>query len=140
MHVAVASQRRTEVRPPALFSLSRPRWQRWLARTWQWLWDLDDSPPPAPSSMGALWGIKAEFSAALWDLQSLPANRVRDEVACARSLRELWHLRAEVFKVVAMHRGQIQAQARLDVLDGHFPVRCSTRRSEAGRQGRASRW
>jgi hypothetical protein len=63
----------------------------------------------------------------MWDLQSLRANQVRAMVEQARSLRELWHLRADVFRVISVHRGQIEAQLRLDALDGHFPVRSSTR-------------
>jgi hypothetical protein len=67
------------------------------------------------------------------------ANQVRDMVDRARSLRELWHLRADVFRVVSMHRGQIEAQQRLDGLDSHFPVRSSSR-AEQGRNSKVASW
>lgn len=129
--------RRQETAPPALFWRSEPAWKRWVSRTWQWLWDLEDPTPPAPP-LSALNRVRAEFRNALWDLQSARANQVRDRIECARSLRELWHLRADVFKAIAVHRGQIEAQARVDSLDAHFPVR-SFKQGEP-RHARVTSW
>lgn len=116
--------RRTQVVPPSLFSRSRPLWKSWLSGFWCWLWDMDDMPRTAAPVTG-LRKVKSEFNSAMWDLQSMRANQVRSMVEAARSLRELWHLRADVFRVIAVHRGQIEAQLRLDALDSHFPVRSS---------------
>jgi len=130
--------RRTEVAPPSLFSRSRPLWKAWASDLWCWLWDMDEAPrTPAPAT--GLGKVKAEFNTAMWDLQSLRANHVRSLVEQARSLRELWHLRADVFRVIAVHRGQIEAQLRLDALDSHFPVRSSAR-SDEQRRGRVTTW
>lgn len=137
-----ASHRRNEVTPPALFATSQPQWKRWVKGFWSWLWDMDDALPH-DTPAGALRKVKSEFNSALWDLQSLRANQVRDMIESARSLRELWHLRAEVFKAVAVHRGQIEAQLRLDALDSHFPVRSSSHRSDLVRQpkmGKVASW
>lgn len=131
--------RRQEVSPPAQFVRARPLWQAWAMGVWRWVWDMDADPSakkPAPTS--GLRPVKAEFIAALWDLQSLQANQVRDQIETSRSLRELWHLRADVFKVISTHRGQIEAQLRLDALDSHFPVRAS-RRGDPG-QGTLTTW
>lgn len=129
--------RRTQVVPPSLFSRSRPLWKSWLASFWCWLWDMDELPrTPAPAT--GLRRVKSEFNSAMWDLQSLRANQVRSLVEQARSLRELWHLRADVFRVISVHRGQIEAQLRLDALDSHFPVRSSNR--EEQRHGKVTSW
>lgn len=133
-----SAARRTSVAPPSQFVASQPVWRRWMRKTWAWLWDHSNAEAPISSPMG-LRAIKTEFVASLWDLQSLRANQVRDQIEAARSLREIWHLRADVFKVISTHRGQIEAQLRLDALDGHFPVRAS-RRPEDGRGARATAW
>jgi hypothetical protein len=130
--------RRTQVEPPSLFSRSRPLWKAWATDFWCWLWDMEEAPrTPAPAT--GLRKVKAEFNTAMWDLQSLRANHVRGLVEQARSLRELWHLRADVFRVIAVHRGQIEAQLRLDALNSHFPVRSSARGDEP-RRGRVTTW
>lgn len=118
-------QRRSQVIPPSLFSRSRPLWKAWATGFWCWLWDMDELPR-APMATTGLRKVKSEFNSAMWDLQSVRANQVRTMVEQARSLRELWHLRADVFKVISVHRGQIEAQLRLDALDSHFPVRSSS--------------
>jgi hypothetical protein len=129
-------QRRAQVAPPSLFINSSPIWRAWATDVWRWLWDLDETPrQPAPTT--GLRRLKSEFASAMWDLQSLRAHQVRQMIEQARSLRELWHLRADVFRVISVHRGQVEAQQRLDTLDGHFPVR-SHGRSE--RSGRVTRW
>lgn len=129
--------RRTQVVPPSLFSRSRPMWKAWITGFWCWLWDMDELPrTPAPAT--GLRKVKSEFNSAMWDLQSMRANQVRALVEQARSLRELWHLRADVFRVISVHRGQIEAQLRLDALDSHFPVRSSVR--EEARSSRVTTW
>ncbi len=133
------ASRRTEVTPPALFTQARPQWHHWAVSFWHWLWDMDEEAKSETPATG-LRSVKSEFNSALWDLQSLRANQVRDNIEAARSLRELWHLRAEVFKVVALHRGQIEAQLRLDALDAHFPVRSSSPRADEPRHGTVTRW
>ena len=130
--------RRAEVAPPSLFSRSRPLWKAWAVGFWQWLWDMDEMPRSMAPATG-IRKIKSEFNSAMWDLQSLRANQVRAMVEQARSLRELWHLRADVFRVISVHRGQIEAQLRLDALDGHFPVRSSSR-TDQPRNGKVTSW
>ncbi|WP_298013072.1 hypothetical protein [uncultured Aquabacterium sp.] len=131
--------RRPEVTPPSLFTAQRSGWSDWLTGFWRWLWDLEEPMrgPAVPARL--LAGIRGEFVNAVWDLQSADATRLRTQIERARSLRELWHLRADVFRTISTHRGQLEAQQRLDGLDTHFPVRAS-KRSDDSRQGRASRW
>lgn len=131
--------RRPEVTPPRLFSVQRSGLHAWLTGFWRWLWDLE--PPTRGPAVSAqiLAAIRGEFANAVWDLQAADTHRLRDQIQRARSLRELWHLRADVFRTISAHRGQIEAQRRLDALDAHFPVRTS-KRADGARQGRASRW
>lgn len=131
--------RRTEVTPPSLFARPPSGWRAWLTGFWYWLWDLDEpaSSPAVPARM--LAAVRQKFMQAIHDLQSADACRLRTHVERARSLRELWHLRADVFRTISTHRGQIEAQSRLDALDAHFPVR-TTRRADDGRHGRPSHW
>jgi len=133
-----SASRRASVTPPAQFGAAQPLWKAWLQGAWNWLWDHDESPRPQASANN-LRAIKTEFVASLWDLQSLRANQVRDQIETSRSLRELWHLRADVFKVISTHRGQIEAQLRLDALDSHFPVKSSPK-VEEGRGAKVTTW
>lgn len=132
------SQRKAEVAPPTLFSRARPQWKSWGIRFWQWLWDLDEIASVNEPLKG-LDGVKAEFNTALWDLQSIKANQVRDLIAQAKSLRELWHLRADVFRVVSLHRGQTEAELRMESINTHFPIRAS-RRIEETRGAKVTTW
>lgn len=118
----VSESRRQETSPPALFFRNQPAWRRWVSAAWQWLWDLEDDPglEPALSPMNQ---VRVEFRNALWDLQSAHADHVRDQIEKARSLRELWHLRADVYRLVAISHNQAVADERLAELSRHFPTR-----------------
>ena len=64
-----------------------------------------------------------DFAAELADIPSDEAVLVRHAIRCAASLHDLWHVRAELFHVVARHHDQAQAQQRLARLARHFPTR-----------------
>lgn len=133
-----SSLRRAQVCPPELFSRSGPQWKRWVTGFWSWLWDLEETSDALPVLTG-LNKVKSEFNAAMWDLQSVRANQVRDAIEHARSLRELWHLRPDVFRVISTLRGQAEATVRIEALNNHFPVRMSRPNAEL-KQGRATTW
>lgn len=135
---APSSGFRKEVRPPALFARSQPQWRRWIATAWHWLWD-DDDLENHPRVLQGLNQVKTEFMAVVWDLQSYTATRARESISQARSLRELWHLRADVFRVIAVHRGQAEAYRRMESLNRHFPVRVTTA-CEPAPEGKVSHW
>jgi hypothetical protein len=122
---APSSSFRKEVRPPALFARSQPQWRRWVTMAWHWLWD-DQDLEDHPRVLQGLNQVKTEFLSVVWDLQSYTATRSRESISQARSLRELWHLRADVFRVIAVHRGQAEAYRRMESLNRHFPVRVTT--------------
>lgn len=134
---APSSSFRKEVRPPALFARSQPQWKRWVATAWHWLWD-DEDLEEHPRVLQGLNQVKTEFLAVVWDLQSYTATRARESITQARSLRELWHLRADVYRVIAVHRGQAEANRRLDSLNRHFPVKVTA--ADQAPTGKASHW
>lgn len=135
---ATTSSFRKEVRPPSLFARSQPRWRQWVSTAWNWLWD-DQDLEDHPQVLRGLTQVKAEFMSVVWDLQSYTATRVRESITHARSLRELWHLRADLFRLIAIHRGQAEANRRLESLDRHFPVRISAP-AASPTKGKASQW
>ena len=47
----------------------------------------------------------------------------RDPERITHSLRDLWHLRAELYHVLALNRDQREAEQRLTQLNRHFPTR-----------------
>jgi hypothetical protein len=134
---STTSTLRKEVQPPTLFTRSEPQWRRWMTTAWHWLWD-DEDLEEHPRVLRGLNQVKAEFLSVVWDLQSYAATNVRESITQARSLRELWHLRATVFSVIATHRGQAEANRRLESLDAHFPVRISAHTDPSG--SRSAHW
>ncbi|RZL10263.1 MAG: hypothetical protein EOP40_07005 [Rubrivivax sp.] len=135
---APSSSFRKEVKPPSLFARSEPQWRRWLATAWHWLWDAQDLEDH-PRVLQGLSQVRTEFLSVVWDLQSYAASNTRESINQARSLRELWHLRADVFSVIAVHRGQAEAYRRLESLNRHFPVRITTAADQAT-SGTVSHW
>ena len=80
-----------------------------------------------PSKAEHLANARLDFADALADVRNPHALSATDRIAIARSLHELWHLREEVFSLVACRHSQAEASRRLASLDRHFPRR--TRRS-----------
>ena len=74
-----------------------------------------------PRHITPLPAIRNEFLSSLQDLPGEVCDDLESRIRGSRSLRELWHLRAELFKLVAMHRDQRAAQERLTRLNRHFP-------------------
>jgi len=112
-----SSRMRLEVRPPSLRHKPSSLWQR-LA-----FWLMAPAPMDSAPPLHRLPAVKAEFLACLDDTVGDEACRLCDQLTRARSLRELWHLRAAVYGVVARQHNQAEAQARVDALNRHFPTR-----------------
>jgi hypothetical protein len=84
--------------------------------------------PVAARPVNRLALVKAEFLSSLADLHDRPdlsVQRLQDRIERARSLRELWHLRSEVYGTVATILTQSDADLRLATLNRHFPVRAA---------------
>lgn len=110
---------RIDVPPPALWPKAGPGW---LSIT-RWLRGLAAAPaaPDVPAK-DRLSKARDDFAAALADVPGTASGDLQTRVRHARSLRELWHLRAELFSVVSRRYSQREAQRRLASLNRHFPT------------------
>jgi hypothetical protein len=111
------SSLRHDVRPPSLRQAPDSFWLR------LWFWLAAPAPMDAAPPVGRLPGIRDDFIAALADMGGDEAAGLRRRVQHSHSLRELWHLRAEVYRVVALHHSQAEAEHRVAELNRHFPTR-----------------
>lgn len=117
--LSAPSALRVEVVPPSLrcAPVAGGAWQRALF----WLMaPTSQGRSPAPDRLPA---VRTEFLATLSDIDSGDADVLRGRIHDTRSLRELWHLRAEIYRVVGVAHRQAEAESRVDLLNRHFPTR-----------------
>jgi hypothetical protein len=127
---ATRTQVRLESCPPAPFGHSSGLLDRLLDRFIDWLGSSaasrretssnDATPPPGITPVS---DVRLEFADAVADIPTRSADQLAMRIHAARSLRELWHLRADVFNTVSCHCNQAEAHARLSRLNRHFPAR-----------------
>ena len=112
------SSLRVEACPPSLRCAPEGNaWQRLL------FWLLAPAPQDTSPPLNRLPSVRTEFLATLSDIQSSEAETLRSRINDCRSLRELWHARAEVYRVVGVAHSQFQAEERVALLNRHFPTR-----------------
>lgn len=116
---------------PARLEICPPRRAQadgdWKSRVKQWF-TAGWSGSAAADSVGseaslALAAARQDFFAAVADLELPAAGTLLDRIEFARSLHELWHLRAEVFALVSLELSQLEADRRLATLNTHFTSR-----------------
>jgi hypothetical protein len=115
--------RRAEVPPPVTRAPRAVwRWRAWLGSAF----GRPDDPMHAPGRWpwlghaADLEATREAFRDVVYDLDRLATAGALERVRLARSLQQLWHLRAEMFSLVARHRNQAEAEQRLAELDRHF--------------------
>jgi hypothetical protein len=108
---------RTEVCPPSLRQAPRSAWNR------LWFWLLAPGPLQSSPALNRLPPVRQDFLDSIDDVPSEAAQVLCQRIGQARTLRELWHLRAELYRVVALHHSQHEAERRLAELNRHFPTR-----------------
>ena len=86
-------------------------------------WLVGGNAQVAPALRTPLERARAEFVAAMASLVEVDHNDLLKRAQHARSLRELWHLRSELYTIVARRLGQPEADARLVRVNQHFPTR-----------------
>ncbi len=111
------SSLRVEVCPPSLRQAPASAWHRLM------FWLLAPAPLDAAPSLSRLPAVQADFGACLADVPTADAQALGERIRLSRTLRELWHLRTEVYRVVAVHHSQREAESRLLPLNRHFPTR-----------------
>ncbi len=101
--------------------------QHWLRRVKSWLvagWPGAGTAAAIIAERSpALADARQDFFAAAADLKLPAAAALLDRIEYAKSMRELWHLRAEVFALVSLELDQLEADRRLAALNRHFPTR-----------------
>lgn len=112
------SSLRVEVCPPSLrCAPGGTAWERLV------FWLFAPAARHAAPPLDRLPGVRMEFLATLADIDSDEAESLRLRIRDSRSLRELWHARAEVYRVVGVTLSQGQAEERVNLLNHHFPTR-----------------
>lgn len=86
-------------------------------------WLLAPAPTDASPPINRLPNVRADFLECTSDVTTDRVHDLRRLIKDARSLRELWHLRAEVYNAVAIQFNQYEAEQRLSRLNRHFPTR-----------------
>lgn len=116
---------------PARLEICPPRrsfaGQAWVSRVRSWL-SAGWNGTPIQEVDGAdrslvLAAARQDFFQSVVDLTLPAAAKLLDRIEFARTMRDLWHLRAEVFALVSLERSQLEADRRLALLNRHFPTR-----------------
>lgn len=108
---------REEVCPPSLRQAPRSAWQR------MWCWLLAPGAWHSSPPVHRLPPVRRAFLDTLADVADPAAGTLADRIGHAHSLRDLWHLRAELYHVLALNHDQREAEQRLTQLNRHFPTR-----------------
>lgn len=108
---------RLEVRPPSLRHAPSSMWQRVM------FWIMAPEPMDAAPPLNRLPGVQSDFLSAIADIDAEAACDLSHRIGNARSLRELWHMRLDVYNLIALHHSEFDAAQRLARLNHHFPVR-----------------
>jgi len=108
---------RMNVCPP---DVCPPRPSLWT-QTLRWL--VGGGVEAVPASLTPLERARGEFVAAMDGLGEVDRNGLLKRAQHARSLRELWHLRSELYTLIARRASQVEADERLARVNQHFPTR-----------------
>lgn len=115
--LSMPSSLRVEVQPPSLRHAPDSAWHRVM------FWLLAPNAPDAAPPLNRLSRVRDDFVVALADVDTDEGRDLADRIDKARSLRELWHLRSDVYRIVALRHSQHEADQRLADLNCHFPTR-----------------
>jgi hypothetical protein len=108
---------RMNVCPPDVCPKSDSLW----SATLRWL--VAGNTEAVPALRTPLEKARTEFVAAMTGLLDADDNALLKRAQHARSLRELWHLRSELYTLIARRISQVEADARLARVNQHFPTR-----------------
>ncbi len=86
-------------------------------------WLLAPAPQDSAPPLNRLPAVRQEFLATVADIHTEGAQSLRIRIQTARSLRDLWHLRSEVFSIVGVAHSESQAETRVTELNRHFPTK-----------------
>ncbi len=110
------------IRPPAPWHQPDSVWHQLC----QW---LSSAPDKTPRAQRQLVAARQDCAQALCDLDDQAARDLALRCHSARSLREIWHLRAEVYSLVARRLNQGEADRRLQTINRHYTATVTTPRN-----------
>ena len=108
---------RMNVCPPDVIPASESLW----TATLRWL--VGGNVDEVPALRTPLEKARGEFVAAMDGLLEVDQLDLLRRAQHARSLRELWHLRSELYTLIARRVSQVEADVRLARVNQHFPTR-----------------
>ncbi len=108
---------RMNVCPPDICPQAESLW----SATLRWL--VGGNVEEVPALRTPLEKARAEFVAAFDGLLDFDHNGLLKRAQHARSLRELWHLRSELYTLIARRVSQFEADTRLARVNQYFPTR-----------------
>ena len=108
---------RMNVCPPDICPARDSLW----SRTLRWL--VGNDTDVAPALRTPLERARSEFVGAMAGLVDVASTDLLRRAQHARSLRELWHLRSELYTLVARRVSQHEADKRLSRVNQYFPTR-----------------
>ncbi len=112
-----SSRLRGEVPPPAMLPSPVSGWQRLIG------WIVSAGTDEGRVPIGRLSAVRAEFVSMLDDLDPGRTAMLRQRIAKAASLRDLWHLRSDLYSAVSLQHSQTEAERRVSTLNRHFSGR-----------------
>ena len=115
--LAAPTTLRMNVCPPDVCPTGESLW----SATLRWL--VGGDLEAVPSLRTPLEKARSEFVAAMDGLLDVDHDDLLRRAQHARSLRELWHLRSELYTLIARRINQVEADARLTRVNQHFPTR-----------------
>jgi hypothetical protein len=113
----LGSLSRLEARPPSLRHAPESLWQRLL------FWLMAPTDGAASPPLNRLPGVQRDFQLALADVPAPRRTALALRIQQARSLRELWHMRVDVYTLLAQAHSEFEAAERLAQLNRHFPTK-----------------
>lgn len=116
---------RSQIRPPETWGQAAPVWES--LRLW-----LSGKAPVDPLPV-----TRQDFLAALDGLGGRGAQDLRLRGEHAHSMRELWHLRAELYNLIARQLSQAEAEHRLAQVNRHFTAQTTASRTPRPQRTRA---
>jgi hypothetical protein len=119
-----------DILPPAPWGQADSVWRQFR----QWLSTDTDK---TPRSQRQLVAARQDCAQALVDLDDDQARDLTHRCSHARSLRELWHLRAEVYSLVARRLSQTEADRRLQAINRHYTATVVSSRNTTPEQPHA---
>ena len=86
-------------------------------------WLVGGNVEAVPALRSPLEKARGQFVAAMDGVIEFDQHDLLLRAQHARSLRELWHLRSELYTLIARRVSQHEADARLARVNQHFPTR-----------------